>query len=121
MLRSGSICVNFLYNYLLGEASINTSENEKGGDIFCNIIEKLSKIKPVFVILTSWRRDAVINRLKEINIPYKYFGIVDVKTLNELYNCLTYYICGSSKEGMGTTPFTCNFVIGDPSAGCKRR
>lgn len=42
MLRSGSICVNFLYNYLLGEASINTSENEKGGDI---LIKKATKLK----------------------------------------------------------------------------
>lgn len=42
MLRSGSICVNFLYNYLLGEASISSSENEKGGDI---LVKKATKLK----------------------------------------------------------------------------
>jgi len=42
MLRSGSICVNFLYNYLLGEASITSSENEKGGDI---LVKKATKLK----------------------------------------------------------------------------
>lgn len=42
MLRSGSICVSFLYNYLLGEASISNSENEKGGDI---LVKKATKLK----------------------------------------------------------------------------
>lgn len=42
MLRSGSICLNFLCNYLLGEASIISSKNEKGGDI---LVKKATKLK----------------------------------------------------------------------------
>ena len=41
MLRSGSICVNFLYNYLISEAT-TVNKNEDGGDI---LIKKATKLK----------------------------------------------------------------------------
>ena len=34
-----------------------------------------------------------------LNIPYVYYELVDIKDLNELYNCLDLYIVSSRVEG----------------------
>ena len=46
MLRSGSICMSFLYNYLVSEATINNEE--KGGDILCKKATKLKCLVDTF-------------------------------------------------------------------------
>ena len=51
------------------------------------------------VVLTGKRRNYVINALKENGIEYKYFEMVNVEKLNELYNVLDIYIVTSRVEG----------------------
>lgn len=71
----------------------------KGPDIFADIVIELSKTFPVFVVLTSWRRQYLINRLAEGKIPFVYFELVNQETVNELYNILDWYFVTSRFEG----------------------
>jgi len=73
---------------------------EKGPDIFLEIIEKLFMKNPnLIVVLSGKRRQYVINNLEQKRIPYKYFEMVSIKSLNELYNILNLYIVSSRTEG----------------------
>lgn len=81
---------------------------EKGPDIFCSIIEKLSKIDSfgrIGVLLTGIRREYVINRLSEFaksspgKISITYTGSVSYSEINLLYNCTDYYLVTSRVEG----------------------
>ena len=78
-------------------SDLKSPKLEKGPDLFCDIIESLNN-KP-HIILTGWRRDYVINRLNKNNISHSYFEMVDHKTMNDLYNCLDYYLITSRVEG----------------------
>jgi hypothetical protein len=72
----------------------------KGPDRFIEIVSsKFSENKKTEVILTGKRRQYVIKELEKLSIPYKYFEMVDFKTLNELYNILDLYIVSSRLEG----------------------
>lgn len=73
---------------------------EKGPDLFCDyVIEESKKRKNVKVLLAGWRRQYVINRLEENNIPYEYHELCNFDTLNELYNCLDLYVVSARHEG----------------------
>jgi len=72
----------------------------KGPDIFIEIAEKLfKKNKNLLVVLAGKRRQFVIAELEKKGIPYKYFEMVNINTLNELYNTLDLYIVSSRVEG----------------------
>ena len=83
------------------EGSDNISPKlEKGPDNFIKILENLKiKNKNLKVVLTGKRRDYIINKLDEIEIPYYYFQMVDNKKLNDLYNSLDLYVVASRVEG----------------------
>ena len=51
------------------------------------------------VVLTGYRRNYIINKLTEQNIPYRYFEKTNIESLNELYNILDLYIVSSRTEG----------------------
>jgi glycosyltransferase involved in cell wall biosynthesis len=76
---------------------LKTPKLSKGPDIFCDILEQLHP-KP-HVLLSGWRRQYVINRLKNAGITYSYFEMANFKDLNELYNCLDLYLVTSRHEG----------------------
>jgi len=79
---------------------LKTPKLEKGPDIFINNVIELKKVQQnLVVVLTGKRRQYVISRLKNLNIKYKYFEMVDQKTLNDLYNSLDLYIVSSRVEG----------------------
>jgi len=78
-------------------SDLKSPKLEKGPDLFCDTIESL-KTKP-HVILTGWRREYVLNRLRDKQISYSYFEMADFKTMNDLYNCLDYYLITSRAEG----------------------
>ena len=72
----------------------------KGPDQFIKIIEYLNKQYPnLTVVLTGWRRDFIINKLRSKNINFRYFKKINTKISNELYNCLDLYIVASRVEG----------------------
>lgn len=72
----------------------------KGPDIFIEIIKKFYIKNPnLKIVLTGKRRNYIINNLELLGIRYKYFEMVSIKELNELYNILDLYIVSSRLEG----------------------
>jgi len=72
----------------------------KGPDIFLEITKKLLKSnKDIKILLTGKRRQFLINNFKQYSVPYKYFEMVDIEVINELYNILDLYIVTSRTEG----------------------
>ena len=93
--------------YLIGSFQRDTEGSdlispklEKGPDLFCDYVEKESKRKDnVQVLLSGWRRQYVITRLKNANIKFYYYELPDFLILNELYNCLDLYVVAARCEG----------------------
>ena len=82
------------------EADRKTPKLEKGPDNLMKILlDYQKKHKNLKVILAGNRRDYLIKELNENNISYSYFKMVEVKSLNELYNVLDLYIVSSRVEG----------------------
>lgn len=80
----------------------------KGPDRFLEIVLYKNKvIDNLEVILTGKRRNFIINKLENHKIKYKYFEMVKVKELNELYNILNLYIVSSRIEGGPRSIFEC--------------
>jgi len=94
-------------SFLIGSFQRDTEGNdlkspklEKGPDLFCDyVIEESKKRNDLKIILGGWRRQYVIKRLQENNIPFEYFELCDSTTLNELYNCLDLYVVSARYEG----------------------
>jgi glycosyltransferase involved in cell wall biosynthesis len=85
-----------------------TPKLEKGPDILIEKINDIIKVKDdVHVVLAGWRRQYVINKLKNFNIPYTYVELPDQKTVNELYNSLDLYVVSARCEGGPQAIFEC--------------
>ena len=68
--------------------------------MFINNLIKLKKSKNnLKVLISGYRRQYVIEALKNLKIEYTYFEKPNIKVLNELYNCLDLYIVASRVEG----------------------
>jgi len=73
---------------------------EKGPDLFCDMVETLyEENRDIQVVLAGWRRQYVINRLTQKEIPYRYFELPSFEVINDLYNCLDLYIVSARYEG----------------------
>mgnify|MGYP001441585181 FL=1 len=79
----------------------NLPKLSKGPDRLVEIIQhyKEKKDNKILVILSGKRRDFLINELDKLGINYLYKEMVDLKTVNELYNILDLYIVSSRFEG----------------------
>ncbi|RPF87497.1 MAG: glycosyltransferase [Rhizobiales bacterium TMED94] len=94
-------------DYLIGSFQRDTEGHDlispkliKGPDIFLDIVEEIcNSNKNAKVILAGNRRNYLINNFKNKGIPYAYFEMVDLPTLNKLYNILDIYIVSSRVEG----------------------
>jgi len=65
-----------------------------------NIMEDIQNDHPdLLVVLSGTRRTYIINELEKRGIPFKYFEMVTLHELNELYNCLDLYVVSSRVEG----------------------
>ena len=53
----------------------------------------------LLVVLTGTRRTYIIGELEKRGIQYKYFEMITLHELNELYNCLDLYVVSSRVEG----------------------
>lgn len=72
----------------------------KGPDIFFEIVLSMyKKNKSLKILLTGKRRQYLINKLNQAKIPYKYFEMVEIEEINELYNILDLYLVTSRVEG----------------------
>ena len=71
----------------------------KGPDIFLEVVQNLNESKNLKVLLAGTRRQYIISNLEKLGISYKYYEMVNINTLNELYNILDLYIVSSRLEG----------------------
>jgi glycosyltransferase involved in cell wall biosynthesis len=95
-----------LSGYIVGsfqkdtEGKTNEPKLSKGPDIFVNIVEDMFKDHPdLLVVLSGTRRTYIIGELEKRGIKYKYFEMIELSELNELYNCLDLYLVSSRVEG----------------------
>mgnify|MGYP001213725518 CR=1 FL=1 len=72
---------------------------EKGPDLFCDFVEKISKVRNVHVLLGGWRRGFVINRLEKNNIPFTFFEQAPIEKLKMMYGACDLYVVASRYEG----------------------
>lgn len=72
---------------------------EKGPDIFCDVVEKLSKKYDIFVILTGPARGYVKVRLEKAGIKYRHFFLEDPIDVVKYYQISDIYIVASREEG----------------------
>ena len=72
----------------------------KGPDILLDIVSKLNlNEKKMKIILTGKRRQYLIENFEKLGIEYKYYEMVNFKTINDLYNILDLYLVTSRIEG----------------------
>ena len=73
---------------------------EKGPDLLADYLEDLkSKRQNLHVVLAGWRRQYIIERLKQAQISFTYFERPSQETINDLYQTLDLYPVSSRCEG----------------------
>jgi len=81
------------------EGDTDKPKLEKGPDVFCDYVERLSKQKNVHVLLGGWRRKYVTKRLDSSNIKYTLKELASEETLRKMYCACDLYVVGSRHEG----------------------
>jgi glycosyltransferase involved in cell wall biosynthesis len=71
----------------------------KGPDIFCDVLEKLSRRYDLFVVLTGPARGYVKRRLENSSIPYSHHFLNDPDEIATYYKALDLYIATGRCEG----------------------
>lgn len=72
----------------------------KGPDILLQLMKEMKTTnKNLTVVLTGKRRQYLIKNFEKYEINYKYFEMVDIGQVNELYNILDLYLVTSRVEG----------------------
>ena len=83
----------------------------KGPDKFIQFINEMSIAnKDIFVLLSGYRRQYIIQQLESLNIDYKYIKQSSISVLNELYNTLDLYIVRSRVEGGPQSIMECGLI-----------
>ncbi len=71
----------------------------KGPDAFVEVVRRLARDFPVFVLLTGPARGYVIGELEKHGVPYLHEFPDDFALLADFYNCLDIYLVTSRDEG----------------------
>lgn len=72
----------------------------KGPDVFCDVIERVSKEIPVHVLLSGPSRGYVKDRLSKAGVPFTHKFLNAYKDVNTLYQTLDAYLISSRLEGV---------------------
>ncbi len=72
---------------------------EKGPDIFCKVIKKISETNDIFILLTGPARGFVKNKLTKYKIPYYHTFLENYLDIVSYYNLIDLYIITSRVEG----------------------
>ena len=72
---------------------------EKGPDVFCDVIEKLSQKYKIFVLLTGPARGYVKNRLNKSNVKFLHRFLENSKDVVNYFQLCDLYIVASRVEG----------------------
>ena len=83
---------------------------EKGPDVFVDKVLDICRFKDVHVLLGGWRRQYVIKKLNEYNIPFTYIELANNETINKMYNALDLYLVSSRCEGGPQAIFEASYL-----------
>ena len=81
------------------EGGTRNPKLEKGPDLFCDYMEKIKVEKDVHVLLGGWRREYVIDRLKDAEISYTFIEKATLEQLRIMYGACDLYVVASRHEG----------------------
>lgn len=98
-IEDGKIVIGYFQKDGDGWGEGNTPKLIKGPDIFCDVVEEISKRYDIFVVLSGPARGYVKNRLAKAKIPYEHFIFDEAKEVAKLYELLDIYIVTSREEG----------------------
>ena len=80
----------------------------KGPDVFIDFIKKLfSKRDDIFVLLTGPKRGYVIRNLSDIDVPFKYLGVLSFDEMPFCYGASDLYVVSSREEGGPASVLEC--------------
>jgi hypothetical protein len=80
--------------------SFQNDKPSKAPEIFLNIVLDMIKLgRKIEVILSGRNRNFLTYNFVNLGVKYRYFSMVPLEVINELYNCLDLYIVSSKYEG----------------------
>jgi glycosyltransferase involved in cell wall biosynthesis len=80
--------------------SFQNDKMSKAPEIFLNIVLDMIKLgRKIEVILSGRNRNFLTYNFVNLGVKYRYFSMVPLEVINELYNCLDLYIVSSRYEG----------------------
>jgi glycosyltransferase involved in cell wall biosynthesis len=107
-IPNDAVCIGSFQKDGEGWEEGNKPKLIKGPDIFCDVIEKVKKRIPVFVLLTGPARGYVKNRLDDMGVPYKHCYLDNYSDIPKYYKALDYYIISSRIEGGPKSVLECS-------------
>lgn len=72
---------------------------EKGPDILCDLLERMSAERKITLLLGGWRREYVLNRTRGLNIRISYRTMPPQEMIKDMYASCDLYLCTSRYEG----------------------
>lgn len=80
--------------------SFQNDKTSKAPEIFLNIVLDMIKMgRKIEVILSGRNRNFLTYNFVNLEVKYRYFSMVPLEVINELYNCLDLYVVSSRYEG----------------------
>jgi glycosyltransferase involved in cell wall biosynthesis len=90
----------------------------KGPDIFCTVVERLSKEFDVHVLLTGPARGFIKHKLKQAGISFTHHNLKNYLNIVDFYNAIDLYLVSSRAEG-GPKAITESMACGIPIVSTK--
>jgi glycosyltransferase involved in cell wall biosynthesis len=112
-IPANSICIGSFQKDGEGWGEGNSPKYIKGPDIFCEVVKKLAKKYPVFVLLSGPARGYVKNQLQSSGISFKHLYLKKYQDIAKLYRAIDLYIVSSRAEG-GPKALLESFASGVP-------
>lgn len=80
--------------------NFQNDKKSKAPEIFLNIVLDMIKMgRKIEVILSGRNRNFLTYNFVNLEVKYRYFSMVPLEVINELYNCLDLYVITSRYEG----------------------
>lgn len=112
-IPDNAICIGSFQKDGEGWGEGNSPKLVKGPDIFCDVVDKLKKRYPVFVLLSGPARGYVKKRLESSGIPFRHLYLKNYLNVAPLYRALDLYVVTSRAEG-GPKALLESFASGVP-------
>lgn len=112
-IPESSICIGSFQKDGEGWREGNMPKIIKGPDIFCDVIIKLAKKYPIYVLLTGPARGYVKRRLNKAGVKFSHIYFRKYSDMVNCYNALDFYLITSRCEG-GPKSLLESFACGVP-------